>query len=295
MRGGRAVVGLAASLWLTAAPGPARGAQAVERLYAVEAPGAGRLRLTLPAAELGSGALDVRGPDGAAVEQRVVLDAVAAGVEVEAQVVGVREEEAGWVVELDTGQFVTGPRSLAHRRVVFALARARLAPRVELEGSADGEVWAPLATGDLFRIGAGSGLEGAALDYPASAVRHLRLHWPRAAGFPEVRRAAVESAGPVYETLALETDCGEAGFHTLTCELRTAGAGHLDHLVLEVASEPGGFRLFRPEAGRWELAQEGAWPAETAPTRVPAGLWWIEKHPCGSRSAVPRPCSRCGR
>lgn len=216
--------------------------------------------------------LRVMDPSGAAVPYVVQSAALAApDAEVAVRLVGVEEAAAGWVLRFDA------ERDLVVRRFRFEIQEAMAVTGVRLEGSADGAEWTVLAEGDVFRIGSSADLARTTLDADVgaggAAVRYLRLHWPRAGGYPRVAAAAVLPwpARPAENGVDLIAEQVESAPGVAVYDIALPGPGlRLDRV--EVGWEGAGgvaYRLLRPAAGAWEVLREGE---ATRPGGGPATL-----------------------
>lgn len=178
------------------------------------------------------------------------------------------EDGAGWMLLIDVG---TEP--VPHERLFLQLTRATALPSVQIEGSRDRTAWQTLATGTLFRIGSGEGLQKTALSYPSTDHRWLRLFWPRSAGFPRVSAVEVETvSGPTIAFATRGASCketGPEGAPATACELILPGMGQvLRRLTLDVKGEGAvGYRLYVPVDGRWDRVTEGVWRRTEEQTR----------------------------
>ncbi len=204
----------------------------------------------------GAQAADLRvfGPAGGEVASRLVPSA-ATGERREATVIDLKEEPSGWAISLDLGA-----NPPPHERLIFAFARLARAPAVRLEASADRQAWEPLAAGDLFQMGNGGALRRTSLVYPPSDRRYLRLHWPREAGFPEVREVEVETAPrSSLVVTARAADCVRHPPAALVCRLPLPAAGQILRRlsVLLAARGSVGYRLYEPDDSRWRQLAEG--------------------------------------
>lgn len=240
---------------------PIGGAQALP----VDVASAGWVRVALePAmrARTAPGGQDLRVVDPSGADLPFVVRAPevpAPDVEVAVRLTGVEEAADGWRLRFDAG------RNLAVRRFRFEIAEAIAVTGVRLEGSADGQRWAALAEGDVFRIGSSAELAGTTLDVDAVAgaapVRYLRLHWPRAGGYPRVTAATVLPK-PVraperridLTVAVVESRPGAAVHH-----IALPGPGlRLDRLDATWDGAGGiAYRLLRPAGGTWEVLREG--------------------------------------
>ncbi|HYG64918.1 MAG TPA: DUF3999 family protein, partial [Thermoanaerobaculia bacterium] len=178
----------------------------------------------------------------------------------EAVVTDVQKTDTGWTLLLDTGT-----ERLSHDGLLFDFDRATTVPAVRLEGSADGEVWRPLAVGDLFRVGEERGLQRISLSYPASPDRYLRLAWPEAGGYPRVSRVEVETApGPSVTLTTRDVACEPrqgAAVSGVVCQLALPAPGQiLRHITLEIeGSGTVGYLLDEPRDARWQPLARGVW------------------------------------
>jgi hypothetical protein len=259
---------LAANLGAGEPAAPPRGAS---RPLAVER--AGRARVALPADLYPPGfGFAVVGPDGAPVAWRLLaLDA--GGAPRRARVSAVTEAGDGWLVTLDAG-----PSPPPHQGLRLPLAAAGLV-QVELEQSADGRAWEPLSSASLFRLGAGEELQGAALTYPATAARYLRLRWaaspgaPRAEQFPRLTEVELEPVATAAEEVALPAAaCAPDGARRTVCDLSALGDRSVASVTVSLlAGRAVGWRLRRAVDGRWLPLGEGSWEALPEPVarRVP--------------------------
>lgn len=193
--------------------------------------------------------LRLRAPDGSTVPIRL-LSLEDGEARREARAEAVEPAEEGWWLRIDAG---AGSRR--HQRLRFDFVRRTLAPGVTLESSADGERWRRLASSDLFRLGDDPASERIALDYEPTGDRHLRLLWPRQAGFPEVRSIVVElePAHPI-RTPPQRPECDDGATPTCLLELPGEGAQRLE-VVVRAAGRVG-IRLTKSWAGGWRPAAE---------------------------------------
>ena len=233
---------------------------ALERArFAIDVPRPGLVTAELDAAALArlgdGGGIEVLAPDGARVDAERLL----AGEEAPCRAVAVGEvaRAAGsWELELDLG---ADPPP--HAALRFELDATVLASGCELEGSADGRSWQPLARGDLFRLGEASGLARTRIEYPSSRWPRLRLRWPEAAGVPRVRAVEVcapeETTGPAaLVEIAAEPAGEERGGARWRLPLPSRAARVR---ALRLARAPGADGGLARLAWRLELAQDGAW------------------------------------
>ncbi len=212
--------------------------------------------------------LRVIGPTGDEVPRRLASPPARPGRR-SAQVIEVKSEgEGGWRLTLDAGEGTP-----AHEQLIFDLDRRTAATAVKLEGSSDRRSWQPLAEGDLFRLGDGDGeLERNALSYPPTSVRYLRLGWPKAAGFPELRGVELElSAGPSIALATGDSTCERGGSGAVSCRLDLPAAGTAVRRIELTLSGPGpvGYLLQAPDGGRWNVIAEGVWQRPNPMGRPP--------------------------
>jgi hypothetical protein len=158
------------------------------------------------------------------------------------------ETASGWSIVFDTGVV-----PLEYERLVVTPNR-ETAAGVRVWGSGDRAAWSPLGRGSFVRLGEEEGLIRTGLDLPRSSFRYLRLDWPRPAGFPALKGAAVvvrEAAradAPSFR--ARVTTTAVAG--SWRVELPAAGL-HATHLVLQgTGLEGAAFRLLTAQEGRWK-------------------------------------------
>jgi hypothetical protein len=254
-------------------------AAALERArFAIEVPRPGRVTAELDAAALArlgdGGGVEVLAPDGARVDAELLL----AGEEAPCRAVEVGEVgRAGgsWQLELDLGDDPP-----PHSALRFELDATVLASGCELEGSADGRTWRPLARGDLFRLGEGRGLARTRIEYPSSRLPRLRLRWPDAAGVPRVRAVEVcapEESGPAARVEVAAEPAGEergGARWRLPLPSRAARVRAL-HLARAPRAEGGlarlAWRLELAQDGAWHELAHGAWPAGETLARVALG------------------------
>jgi hypothetical protein len=191
------------------------------------------------------------------------------------KVLAVAKDERGWTLRLDVG-----PEPLVHERLLLDLGRLTTVPDVGLDASQDGRSWEPLVAGDLFRLGEGEGLARTSLPYPATSARYLRLSWPAAAGFPELRGVLVEPTAPgrSLTVTSRSNPCrgGPITATSLACRLPLPAAGQtLRRLTVELAAGAGaavGYRLYQPRQGAWQPLAAGVWRgARSARHVVPLG------------------------
>lgn len=180
------------------------------------------------------------------------------------QDIKVEETPEGWWISFDLGIV---PQD--HNHLFFNPARPTAAAGCRLEGSSDRSTWKPLARGDLFRIGEGAGLARSRFDYPRTNVRYLRLSWPKNAGFPEVREAAValmeiapDAAGARALPATEKTGVGDY-------LLRLPGDGlWVDQVILTwKAAAPPRAELLLAENGRWHSLGSAS-PGTDAPEKI---------------------------
>lgn len=200
------------------------------------------------------------------------------GRRVSARVVSVEASDPdGWWIRIDAGGEVE-----RHRALVFDFSAHTLVAGVRLDALGPEGDWRQLAESDLFRLGDVATSKLTHLEYAATTARHLRLWWPAAAGFPEVREVELETAAVSPRAAAeLRPSCSESGRAT-TCRLNIAPLG-AERLVVDLRSpadhrglEAGAFRLSAAEDGHWRELQAGAWSATLEPPparvlRLPAG------------------------
>jgi hypothetical protein len=206
------------------------------------------------------GDLRVIGPDGAEVPRLLASPPARPGRR-RAQVIDVKPEggpAGGWRLTIDAGEGVP-----VHEQLIFDLDRRTAATAVRLEGSPDRRSWQPLAEGDLFRLGEGDGgLERTALSYPPSAVRYLRLAWPKAAGFPELRTVEIElSAGPSIALATGDSSCERGGNGAVACRVDLPAPGATVRRIELSLSGAGavGYLLEAPDGGHWSTIAQGVW------------------------------------
>jgi hypothetical protein len=240
-------------------------AQGFQYTRPVVVPAAGWVRVPLDLAalrRLGTGrGLRLTGPSGEPVELRVE-PYPAAGERRAVTVQEVKPDGPGWALRLDLG-----PSPPPHQRLVFELARLAAAPAVGLEASDDGKSWEPLAAGDLVHLGEESGLQLSALPYPATTARYLRVAWPRAAGFPQVRGVAVETvSGRALSVTSRAVSCRPGAgtprdSRATVCRLPLPAPGQVvRRLTVELAARGAvGFRLYAPARALWRRLAQGTW------------------------------------
>jgi len=232
-------------------------------------PRAGTVRIALPADRYAPTlGFEVLAPDGAKLPARLLaLDA--GGAPRRARVTAVTQTPTGWSVTIDAG-----PSAPPHQGLRLPLAAGGLA-EVELAASADHVEWTPLASATLFRLGAGDDLQGSALAYPATDARYVRLSWPAAAKFPQLREVELESVATAAEEVALPPGpCAPDGTRRVTCNFAAIGDRAVESIELTLpAGLATGWRLRAAEGGRWRTLGEGSWAAlpTSAPRRLPAG------------------------
>jgi hypothetical protein len=164
----------------------------------------------------------------------------------------------GWWIVMDAGE-----SAARHDGLNFMFENRASMPGVRLEASEDRSDWQGLTTGDLFRVGEATGLQRSMLRYTPTDARFLRLAWPESAGYPELRLISVEPAPDPprpAETLELvPTEVARAP-GSATYDLPLGGPGlPMERIELEWrGSGAAGFRLHRPEDGRWWVLTEGA-------------------------------------
>lgn len=201
--------------------------------------------------------LRVRGPSGDELAYAITrADETPAALDV--AVVAIEETPGGWWIVMDTGQ-----APAKHEGIAFEFANRAVAPGVRLEASADRADWQPLASGDLFRVGESAQLQQSTLRYPATDARYLRLRWPEAAGYPEVRWIAARPAPaepPPAETVALSPVETSRTPGSAAYDLPLAGSGlPLQRIELDWrGSGTADYRLLVPDDGRWRVLAEGA-------------------------------------
>jgi Protein of unknown function (DUF3999) len=255
--------GLALALLLAAGPavGEVEGFR-FTRDVEVAAPGGVRVPLDVAALQhLAPGAADLHvfAPGGGEVPLQVATFFPRSESRA-VRVVEVARETGGWAIVLDAGAG-TAP----HERLTFDFTLAGAVPAVRLESGPDGKTWRPLAAGDLFRLGSAGELERTSLSYPPTRDRFLRLHWPEAAGFPEVSTVVVETvAGPAVEVTTRDVECETEEPGPVVCAVTLPAAGLvLRRLALEIEGEGRiGYRLDEPRNARWQRLTEGVWQRE---------------------------------
>ncbi|MEZ5332113.1 MAG: hypothetical protein R2991_08675 [Thermoanaerobaculia bacterium] len=243
---------LAACALLAAAATPSPAATIYSR--PVEVPAAGTYALALDFETHGYGAGSLRLLDASGHAVPVSLVEAPGPSWVDARVTAVERVEAGWwvVVELDAAV-------PAHDRLRFEAAGTGLAEGVRLEQWRDG-AWAPLAAGDLFRLGDAASLQGLELAYEATGARRLRLLWPADAGLPELTRVRVAATGDGVEVEhpALEA-CEDRSGWGWTCSWRLPERSR--RLEVEAGGDgPIGFRLWSAAEGAWTEEDSGVLP-----------------------------------
>jgi hypothetical protein len=253
-----------------AAQAPSAAATAAEAVAAavtpysrpVDVPAAGWVRVPLDLAAMRhiglASSLRVTAPSGEDVP-RWTAPFVGESERRPVKVLDVTAGDRGWTLRLDVG-----PEPLVHERLLLDFARLTVVPDVTLDGSQDGKSWEPLVAGDLFRLGQSEELARTSLPYPATPARYLRLSWPRAAGFPELRGAVVEPAAPGRTLTVTSPDnpCrGGPAAGALVCRLPLPAAGRLvRRLTVELAGGASvGYRLYQPRQGAWQPLAEGVW------------------------------------
>lgn len=242
-------------------------------VWPLEVPRPGVVEVELHAEALSrlgdGGGFEVRDPEGRllAAERSVQLDPSACrGV----PVAGLEQGPSGWEVLLDLGS-----HPAAHGALRFELERAVLASGVALEASGDRKRWSQLARFDLFRLGEASGLARTRVEYPTSRDRFLRLLWPEAAGYPEVRAVEVcappegLAGGPELALRDVEPESisgGTRGLLRLPARSVPVRALRID--LHRQGSEPVAVRLEQAIAGRWHLLSEAFGTAEATQLRL---------------------------
>ncbi len=186
-------------------------------------------------------------------------------------VAAIDETSGGWSIVLDAGE-----APAPHDGLLFAFANRTAAPGVRLEASADRADWQPLASADLFRIGASAQLQQSTLRYPATDARYLRLSWPATAGYPEIQHIAVLPAPatpPPVERVPLSPVESERAPGRAAYDLPLAGPGlPLDRIELAWrGSGTAAYRLLQPDDGRWRVLAEGTLVQPTT-GQVPAAI-----------------------
>jgi Protein of unknown function (DUF3999) len=164
-------------------------------------------------------------------------------------------DETGWSLLLDLGQ-----DPIPHERLFLRTARPGLTAPERIESSPDGSNWQPLSLGEPFQTDAGEGW--AAISYPGTEDRWLRLHWPRQAGAPRIAAAEAESVtGPTLAIATRNADCEPGPAAALFCNLPLPAAGQIvRRLTVEVEGKGGvGYRLDAPREARWRSLVEGIW------------------------------------
>ncbi|HEV7667474.1 MAG TPA: DUF3999 family protein [Thermoanaerobaculia bacterium] len=258
--------GFAFAACLIGLGGPLAGlepARVFERDVDVAAAGWVRVPLDLEALRHSTpdgGDLRVIGPAGDEVPRLLASPPARPGRR-QARVIDVKPEggaEGGWRLTIDAGEGTP-----AHEQLIFDLDKRTAATAVKLEGSTDLRSWQPLAEGDLFRLGEGDGeLERTALSYPPTSVRYLRLAWPKAAGFPEVRDVDLElSAGPSIALATGDTTCDRGGNGAVSCRIDLPAPGtSVRRIELSLSGAgPVGYLLEAPDGGRWSVIAQGVW------------------------------------
>lgn len=226
---------------------------------------AGWVRVPLDLAALrhmAPGGADIRvlSPGGAVVPFRLGVALPASG----RQPLVVRNPEAedgektSWTQQLEIG--ASGSAPAPHERLILSLTLDGPAPALSLEGSPDGAVWQPLASGVPVPLGGIEGLQRLALSYPSTTDRFLRIHWPAGANPPAITTAEVETVnGP---TLALATQgarCDDTATGAV-CTLELPASQIVRRIALELeGAGPIGYRLYEPRDARWEPIAEGVW------------------------------------
>jgi hypothetical protein len=261
------------------APALAAAKPAAERArFPVDVARPGLVTVELDAAALvrlgPGGGVEVLDPDGARVDAERHL----ASEEAACRAVAVGEvgrEVDSWTVGLDLGD-----DPAPHAALVFELEEAVLASGCELESSADGRSWRPLARGDLFRLGEGRGLARTRLVYPPSRVPRLRLRWPAAAGYPRVRSVEVcapEEASPAPTVgFAAEERAADGTRARWRLPLPPRAARVRALRMARAADANGGlgrlaWRLELAQDGAWHELAGGSWPAGDERLRVALG------------------------
>jgi hypothetical protein len=168
--------------------------------------------------------------------------------------------DAGWFLVVDVG-----PEPIPHERLLLTPVRPPLASPDRVESSPDGKAWQPLAQG------APQTVEGkAAVVYPVTPDRYLRLHWPRRPEAPRVSAIEVDSViGPGLSVTSPNADCRPGSPGALVCTLSLPAAGQTARrLTLEVEGKGVvGYRVYAPRDARWIPLAEGVWQPISGRTR----------------------------
>src|SRR4029077_10306190 len=166
---------------------------------------------------------------------------------------------SGWFLVVDVGS-----EPAPHQRLLLTPVRSPLASPDRVEGSPDGTAWQPLAQG------APQTVDGkAAVAYPVTPDRYLRLHWPRRPEAPRVSAVEVESViGPGLSVSSPNADCRPGPPGALVCTLPLPAAGQtVRRLTLEVEGKGMvGYRVYAPRDARWTLLAEGVWQPSSGRT-----------------------------
>jgi hypothetical protein len=166
----------------------------------------------------------------------------------------------GWLLLVDVGT-----DSIPHERLFLTPARSALPPPDRVESGVDGTAWQPLAAG-----GPETAEGKAAVSYPLTTDRYLRLHWPRRREAPRIAAAEVEAVtGPTLSIATPNAGCGGGSPDTLVCTLGLPAAGQIvRRLALEVEGKGMvGYRVYAPRAARWQALAEGVWQPSGGRTR----------------------------
>jgi hypothetical protein len=235
---------LTTSLLLAAVPAAGLEGFRYSRTIDVDAPGWTSVRLDGNAL-VHAADLTLLGPAGTEVALRVAADSAERRP---VRVLGVEETPSGWAIGMDLGG-----RPPRHDRLFFDFRQQANVPGCRLEASDDKRSWTPVAEADLFLLGRDGNLRLNVLDYAPSTARYLRLHWPRAAGLPELRRV---EAAEMSSTEVLELDHRplEVG-----AEIDLPPAAHvLERLDLELESSGVvAYRLLAAAEGHWQVRATG--------------------------------------
>ncbi len=186
------------------------------------------------------------------------------------------EAEGGWVQILVAGGGEGGGDvGGSHERLILDLPLDGRAPRLSLEGSADGVDWQPLTAGVPSRLDGVEGLARLALAYPSTTDRFLRLHWPSSPVPLKLAAAEVETvAGPTLALAARGARCNRAQARAI-CTLELPAGQIVRRISVELeGAGPVGYRLSEPRDARWEPLASGIWqrtPGEGRSGHVVAG------------------------
>ena len=235
---------------VVAADGPATGS------VTAPAPGLYRIRLGGEILARHAGGWAVRDDRNEPVPHHMIISAP--GGERAIQVVDMNEDPAGWTLTLDTGE----PLAM-HDRVRLRPSAPVLAAHCALEFGDTPAQFTPGGEGRIFSMGKSGNLQKAEISYAVTARRYLRIHWPKAAGFPNFENATVD--GPPYDAgerrEPLQIGAGEVFIGGKAWALAPGSLiPHARGLYINI-SDCIGWRWLAGRAGVWRSLGNGVCPS----------------------------------